>query len=318
MNNNFFQALGYQINLFLREATSSSVVDKIDLFGVVIGSAIIVSILYQAVEIIMGRNQAPVNNLIWDMSKKFAICSICIGGSTYVLMITDALKEIHDWFGGGSGGLYGDIDRLVDMAMKISSSILKEHNWFGGVYAILFWVGFLMALLPAFLTVLTTSLTVSILILVFPLALMSLMYKQTSQIFVQWLNMFIANTLTVFFISIFMGVVIKILNNWMPAIKNGETVMIIFYMFVLGATMGQFLSLAKSLAQSLAQISFDTATSAMGMGVMRSAGMASGGIAYGAYRYGKFLATGGISQNTMTARAGQAIGKGIAKRFYKK
>ena len=312
-----FQRLGLEINSFLDKAADKTVIDKIDTLGLVIASCVLISIIYQGLEVMYGRTQEPMRTILWNIFTKAVICSICLGGGAYIAIITDAFKGLNAWAGGGDLGLYKSIDSLVDIADKISNVILKNHEYVGGLYALLFWAGFLIGLLPAFFTVLGTSLTLSILILVFPLAFICFLYKQTRQISIQWFNLFLANVFTVFFVGLFMKVVVEIMGAWIPSIAKGvDTTKVIIYMLVVGLTMGSLLSLAKGLAQGLAQVSFDTAVGSAIGSSMRGAGAVAGGMGYAAYKYGQFLRAPGA--NGVVSRMGQAMGRSIGKRLYRR
>ena len=311
-----FQDLGKEINVFLDKAADKTVTDKIDTLGLVIASCVLISIIYQGLEVMYGRTQEPMRTILWNIFTKAVICSICLGGGAYIAIITDAFKGLNAWAGGGDLGLYKSIDSLYGVAHKISDTILKNHEYVGGLYALLFWAGFLIGLLPAFFTVLGTSLTLSILILVFPLAFICFLYKQTRQISIQWFNLFLANVFTVFFVGLFMKIVTEIMSKWIVGISGDQTIRVIFQMFVIGLTMGSLLSLAKGLAQGLAQVSFDTAVGSAIGSSMRGAGAVAGGMGYAAHKYGQFLRAPGA--NGVVSRMGQAMGRSIGKRLYRR
>ena len=139
-----FQDLGKEINVFLDKAADKTVTDKIDTLGLVIASCVLISIIYQGLEVMYGRTQEPMRTILWNIFTKAVICSICLGGGAYIAIITDAFKGLNAWAGGGDLGLYKSIDSLYGVAHKISDTILKNHEYVGGLYALLFWAGFLI------------------------------------------------------------------------------------------------------------------------------------------------------------------------------
>lgn len=232
-------------------------------------SAILLAyIIYSGYQMVNGKGgQAPVREGTIDISYKIIFLIIATSYPTYIREITSAMMDLNNFFGGGgnrnipTAGLYTKLDNMVDLFNTGALKVYKQGDMItGAISALIVYAGFVLAFVPVFLIVIGTTITLSILTMTLPLAIISLMFKTTKNIFIQWLNLFIANLLTVLFLAIVFSAMMSISDKYLNGMTNASVknvwLMAGGYCGI-GLVLSKITHLVKEFATKLAQSSLE-------------------------------------------------------------
>lgn len=291
-----FVEIGKSVTEFIDslDATTTGIKYVQDLL-VVLEVGLLISILWQGYQILFGKSQSPLNEALWQIFRKGIIISVIMAMPSYINEIKDAADGIFEWFGGGNEGLYSKLDVIYGKGLQFKDNCIhfwtEEDSFFGDLIAYVMYtpvlIAIIFALIPGFMTIFIAQITNTVLIMTFPIAFCGLLFQPTRQIFVQWLNLIISNLLLIFIVMLMLNIIQKLVFGEINhAVINHEfyafSAIPIFLIAFIGFAL---LKLAKAVAQGLAQVSIDGATSAafassagaLGLGVGLSAkGMATG------------------------------------------
>lgn len=281
----FFSELGTSINDFLNVVTADALKSQAHDLGAIMGIALTVVIVWKGLEVILGKSQDPMREIIWDIFTKSVVVSFCLNADGWLTMVGETVKGINEWAGGGPLGLYTKLDELTETTRTLSLYMDNQApigtGWFFGILP---WIGFALGIVPAFVMCLTTSLMVTALITISPLVFFCLLFGVLKDIFKSWLNLILANTISVLFASLFLQVIINIMKRWLETFTNsgGDLFLMGFMVIILGILMTAFLAVSREISQALAAVSFNSAMHSNFGKALGDTGKAAGGAAAGA------------------------------------
>lgn len=258
----FFSKLGTSINAFLEVVTADALKSQAHDLGGIVALALTVVILWKSLEVILGKVQDPMREVLWDLFTKSVVVSFCLNADGWLSLVGETMKGINEWAGGGSLGLYTKLDELTEMtrtlAVYMDDQAPTMTGWF---FSALPWIGFGIGVIPAFVMCLTTGLMLAALITIAPLVFFCLLFNILKEVFKSWLNLILANTIAVIFAALFLQVIINVMKKWLSALptSGADLFLIGFMMIVLGILMSTFLAIARDISKALAAVSFESA-----------------------------------------------------------
>lgn len=318
-----FQAIGNIVESCLKTIKEASISDRMIELQAVVGTLLVISIMFKGFQTIAGRNQDPIRDIIWDIGKKLFILTFILNVNGWLNLATSALDGFYEWAGGGAQ-FYKQLDGLTESFLKTitdiwkGSSVLKGDNPIVTVFIIFFMIlGFLGIMFSFGFTIINATITNTFLIIVLPFALFCLMYDFTKQAFNQWFNMFMSNIILLLLMSAFSQFLINNLNKLYSAEIGENPFMPIFISIFTSAILISIVQVIKSLASNLAQVSLDSAAQAgMGQGfgaAGKGLGLAKSGT--GAVAGGGFKAWAGAKAGSAGSTGSEAGGVLAAARF---
>ena len=318
-----FQAIGNIVESCLKTIKEASISDRMIELQAVVGTLLVISIMFKGFQTIAGRNQDPIRDIIWDIGKKLFILTFILNVNGWLNLATSALDGFYEWAGGGAQ-FYKQLDGLTESFLKTitdiwkGSSVLKGDNPIVTVFIIFFMIlGFLGIMFSFGFTIINATITNTFLIIVLPFALFCLMYDFTKQAFNQWFNMFMSNIILLLLMSAFSQFLINNLNKLYSAEIGENPFMPIFISIFTSAILISIVQVIKSLASNLAQVSLDSAAHAgMGQGfgaAGKGLGLAKSGT--GAVAGGGFKAWAGAKAGSAGSTGSEAGGVLAAARF---
>lgn len=283
----------------------------------IVGVTLTIYYLGKGFAIMAGKTEAPAASLLYDFATKMIIVAFMMNYGGYLdnsLAIIDDLKtSLTGFSGNGIAGLMDDqLELGADIAGQLFDLDKSEYVPLEGAVASGFaWIGIAISLFVPFIIFITTTITLKLLTVTAPIFVFCLLYNFLRNTFNQWLQLILANILTVVFIGIslrmgmsFFG---KNISGLITQAKEFNLILIGFYVLLFGAFMGYLASLSLSYASQLASVSVE--------GVAYSAGLRGmGGIFSGAKnsvqntaRFGMGISGAGYSRAPAAYKVGSAI-----------
>lgn len=298
-----FQKIGEIVERSLETIKEASISDKMVELQAIVGSLLVLSIMFKGFQTIAGRNQDPIRDIIWDIGKKLLILTFILNVNGWLNLATSALDGFYEWAGGGTQ-FYAQLDGLTYSFAKSLKVVWDKASGFDVIFAVfvmLFMtIGFLGIMIVFGFTMINATITNTFLIIALPLALFCLMYDFTKQAFNQWFNMFMSNIILLLLMSAFTNFLTKEMSDFYTKGTDNYFLLIFNSIFVT-AVLISIIQVIKTLASNLAQVSLDSAAQA-GMGQ----GLGAAGKGIGLAKSGTGAVAGGGFRAWAGSKAGSA------------
>lgn len=296
----FFQKLGVKIDeifAYLETGVNSTMMQQL---SVLIAISITLFVMYKGFQTLLGKSKDPIRELIWDLFMKVIAITFALNVDGWLTLVTEAMNGLHTWAGGGVS-LFSELDALFEATVKLENALSDKGNMVSAFfYGVIVYAGFIVGSLPALFLIITTTFTLKILILVAPFMFFALMYGWTKNMFTQWLNLLIANTLTVLVVSLILKSTVDMFIKYqlflVKEVANIDPFLTSIQVLIYGLLLALFINISKVLAERLAQVSMESAmSSSFGRSLNTAGALAAVPVAStymagkGAYKLGKYL-----------------------------
>ena len=296
----FFQKLGVKIDeifAYLETGVNSTMMQQL---SVLIAISITLFVMYKGFQTLLGKSKDPIRELIWDLFMKVIAITFALNVDGWLTLVTEAMNGLHSWAGGGVS-LFFELDALFEATVKLENALSDKGNMVSAFfYGVIIYAGFIVGSLPALFLIITTTFTLKILILVAPFMFFALMYGWTKNMFTQWLNLIIANTLTVLVVSLILKSTVDMFIKYqlflVKEVANIDPFLTSIQVLIYGLLLALFINISKVLAERLAQVSMESAmSSSFGRSLNTAGALAAVPVAStymagkGAYKLGKYL-----------------------------
>ena len=296
----FFQKLGVKIDeifAYLETGVNSTMMQQL---SVLIAISITLFVMYKGFQTLLGKSKDPIRELIWDLFMKVIAITFALNVDGWLTLVTEAMNGLHSWAGGGVS-LFSELDALFEATVKLENALSDKGNMVSAFfYGVIIYAGFIVGSLPALFLIITTTFTLKILILVAPFMFFALMYGWTKNMFTQWLNLIIANTLTVLVVSLILKSTVDMFIKYqlflVKEVANIDPFLTSIQVLIYGLLLALFINISKVLAERLAQVSMESAmSSSFGRSLNTAGALAAVPVAStymagkGAYKLGKYL-----------------------------
>ena len=305
-----FTSIGYTIENLLEKIQGISLDGKMQQLQLLVSAIVTLTIIYKGYMVLAGKSHDPIREIVWDLGRKAFILSFAMGAGMWLQYSVEAVRNIYEWAGGGIG-FYQKLDGLVDTVLTYLESMWDESDFSDGTVflaafmIVIIGICFVAICFELFFSIIACSVSNTFLIVVLPLALFCLMWNQTKQVFTQWCQLLLSNTFTLLFLFMFMSFCQSALMAIFDfkAMEEFELTNIfiqVLEVVLMCFVLVQIIKVIKSLAQNLAQVSLDSAMSAVGASQM--AGAAAGSAA-------KFAGKG--VKGAIGALTGKSVGSAL-------
>lgn len=298
-NSTAFQATESIINKILENVEKFPLTDIFLTLEKALVAIITVQIIYKGYQVMAGRSNDPVRELVWDIARKLLILTFVLNLGSWLTMAKDALQGLYEIVGMGES-LYAKLDGLVDQFLKVYDSIVNvmqvvaDDAWivelsmihlYGFFTIIVFGICFFIIVLPLFLSTVRTTLLNTLLILLLPVALFCFMWEQTKGVFSAWCNAFLGNLLNFLLLSIIINVIFLGFGSvfdvsYLQSIKEAEQAQKVNWgsmcvsVIIMTSVFALFKTMVESIANTLGQTNLEASTGA-GVGA-KIAGVGTG------------------------------------------
>lgn len=296
----FFQVLGVKIDeifAYLETGINSTMMQQL---SILIAISITLFVMYKGFQTLLGKSKDPIRELIWDLFMKVIAITFALNVDGWLTLVTEAMNGLYSWAGGGVS-LFSELDALFEATVKLENALSDKGNMVSAFfYGVIVYAGFIVGSLPALFLIITTTFTLKILILVAPFMFFALMYGWTKNMFTQWLNLIIANTLTVLVVSLILKSTVDMFIKYqlflVKEVANIDPFLTSIQVLIYGLLLALFINISKVLAERLAQVSMESAmSSSFGRSLNTAGALAAVPVAStymagkGAYKLGKYL-----------------------------
>lgn len=285
------------------------------------GASITLYILWVGYQVLAGKRQTPIPDLVWDLSK-FAILLIFITNADgYLTTTIEAIKGIKAGFA-GSQSVWTTLDSMWLTTQKLATQIMTLDNSKyvkieGGIGAVLVWGGSILIMAFAAIIYMIADVTMQLMLMFAPVAIFCLMWGFFRTVFNNWLNLLLASVFTVLFASVLVRIGTAFQTDMFTQITtaapNSNLMTMGAMAFVIGIIIGALIYKSSGFAQQLAGAGVEgtlQGMATMGLGV---AGFAAGKLGMSAGRAGVGLGMGLAGKQGMqsfSGRAGNLVGRG--------
>lgn len=290
----------------------------VDGTGKVLGVYLLIWVMIEGYKILWGRSKQSMTNFMWDAALKTIFIALAFNANSWISLVYGAFQGAKEYIestisiGGASpiralaawAGILGDFQ---DEVWEKSGAVLLPINMFFVFFA---FVGFAIGAFPLIRHLLINTISFLFLMGVAPLAFYFLIFKVTKNSFTQWLQMALANLLTLLFLNVFSALIFTYLfNNLMTTNFINEMASVTLSSIFFGILLNVFCSMAVQFAQQLTNVSLEgIAGSAMGR-AMGIAGSAAGAAIAAPFAAAKLGAAGA----NLIGKGASAVGKGASK-----
>ncbi|MCG3671937.1 type IV secretion system protein [Aliarcobacter butzleri] len=280
MNSNFFQGLGNFVGNIFSFLDNTDIQTVIQSLASLLTISLTIIVMFEAYKIMAGKSEGGVRDLLWRLATIMFIATFSLDVG-YMSIMKEAFESLH-YMMSGDISLYAKLDKLFDEAIKLGNAIYKSTPdtisgaLLGIFLRILVMIGFVIGVIPAFLVVVTTELTLKILLLLLPIAIYSLIYKFSKNIFSQWLSLFTSNALTILIVGMLLGAVLDTYTRFqislLSKIGSSDVTAIAFQSFIMGIILLGLVKVSQQIAEKLGTVSIEAlGQSALGRELVGSA-----------------------------------------------
>lgn len=285
----FFQDIGTDLdNIFqlIEDAGSSDMVNQ--LAGVVT-VWITITIMIKGYQALAGKATDPIRDVVWDIFIKMCIMVFVLNIGGYLILVTDAMNDIHTWAGGGDA-LYSKLDDLLDKTRELADMVWDKGNMASGAIAmVLVYFGFGIAVLPGLIVIVVTQFVLKLVLMLAPFMFFALLFGWLKNMFSQWLSVFFSNVLTVLIVTMLFSALISAFEGFIDLFStnssiSNDVVYIGAKVLLAGIIYSALIGVAKSVAEKIATVGLESAMQgALGNALKNSArggmGAVRGGVA---------------------------------------
>ncbi|MFS1538337.1 MAG: type IV secretion system protein [Candidatus Phlomobacter fragariae] len=285
-------------------------------------SAIVIYILWKGYQILAGKSQTPVQDLVWDLSK-FAIILMFIQNiDGYLTAATDALQGLKEEFA-GRNSVWKTLDHLFDSTQKLGKTIhdldpstyIKDEGIIGQA---LVWAGSMILMVVSAVVFITAEVTMKLLVVTAPIFIFCLMFGFLRTMFNNWLKALFSSVLTILFATLVIKIAMDyqgdILTQVLRESKANNLITMGSMVFLAGALSALLVSIAKGFASQLAGVGVERAVQGMATIGLGAAGLAAGKSIDMEPRFSWVAGKGLIGMkgvNSLSDKAGNLLGKEI-------
>lgn len=289
----------------------------VDGTGKILGVYLTVWIMIEGYKILWGGSKQSMTNFMWDSALKIIFIALAFNSGAWISLVYnafDGMKEYGKEIFSEDGNVYEKLGMWAGMLGDYYQEIWKKAGALELIVyifvIILAFIGFFIGALPVMRHMIINTLSFLLLMIVAPLAFYFLIFKVTKNAFSQWLQMVLANIMTIIMLNFFVAMIFKYIFEKLFSntayYDNAFTIMLlsIFY----GILLNVFCSMAVQFAQQLTNVSLESiAGSAMGR-AMGIAGSATGLALAAPFTAAKLGAAGA----NLIGKGASAVGKGVS------
>ena len=270
-------------------------------FKAVVSAWFVGYIIYVGYMTIAGRTKTPVPDIFIKVVAFTAIAAFAFNVGGWYNLAINGVNGLSNWAsGGGVVNIYSSLDLGLIQIDHLHQIFIKNDATWGypliasAGAAVIYIAYYAFAIFVTFLLIANT-LTLKLVIFLFPIAVVTLFFPMVKGVFERWVELALANIISILLISIFFTSIWKSVHKKMSSIITGaagnEIITVAFSLAGL-YLLGLFLiTMAVSLANSLTRASIERLPGAAG----------------------KSAVTAGAASAYVGAKGGQMAGKGLGK-----
>lgn len=272
MEPDFFQSMDKFIMSALTIATQGKMAFYGGLFSTLFTSAFTLYLLVTGYQIIAGKYQKPLEDLIYNVAKMCLITLFITNAGGWLDLSIMAIKGLKEGLAGGDPWFY--LDQLWIKVQQVAAKLLKLDDAdyvkvAGGIGALLTLLGGGLMLIVTALVYLAAEYTILLMSVTAPIFVFCLMFGFLRQMFNNWLQAIFSAILTITFASIVMMGAIRFINLiFTEMVKQASSTNLMtmgLMACVAGVIAGALVVLSSKAAGQIAGVSVNAAVQGMAM-----------------------------------------------------
>ena len=246
-----------------------------------LSAGISVYILWVGYQILAGKRQTPLQDLVWDLSKFAIILTFVSNADGYLTAAMDAIKSMKDVFLGKP--VWATLDTMWSTTQLLADKVYamdqsKYVSVEGGIGSMLVWGGSILIMSVAAVIYMLADVTMQLAILVAPIFIGCYMFGFTRVMFNNWLGILFSSVFTVIFAGVLVKIGTEFQTDMLSQISrdaNSTNILTMGAMaFVIGVLIAVFVWKSSSFAQQLAGAGVEGTLQGMALLGIGAAGMA--------------------------------------------
>lgn len=278
---NFFQGLGTFVSNIFTFLNSSDIQTIIQALVSLFGITVTLWVMLEAYKSFAGKSDRPLQELVWKITSAMLVIAVATNQNGFMETLKVAFEGLHHLMSGDIN-LFAKLDKLFDEAIKLANTTYQATPSsiggaiLGALCILLIYIGFVIGAVPTFLIIVFTELTLKLLLLLLPIAVFALAFGFSKQVFNQWLNLFVSNSLTILIVGLVMSAVMGTYTDFQTSlisnVGNVEPMGVALQSFIMGIIMLGLVKVAHSIAEKLGTVSIEAISkSALGSQISGSA-----------------------------------------------
>lgn len=190
----------------LNQVTQGQMKVYADGISILASGAITLFILWKGYQVVTGKIQTPVVDLVWDVSKMAIILMFINNIDGYLVAAISAIGGIKDGFSGGQNvwelldSLWGKAQTLGDTLYTLGD--VDFVNIKGAIGLGLVWAGAIITMIISMIVFMSAEITILLLSVTAPIFIFCLMFGFLRQMFNNWLQLIFSSILTMLFATL--------------------------------------------------------------------------------------------------------------------
>lgn len=238
----------------------------IDGTGKILGIYLTVWIMIEGYKILWGNGKQSMANFMWEAGLKLIFIALAFNAGAWINLVYnafDGMKEYATTIFTQDGNVYEKLGMWAGMLGDYYKEVWKKSKFYElAVYIFVIitaFIGFFTGAVPLMRHMIINTLSFLLLMIAAPLAFYFLIFKITKNSFSQWLQMALANIITIMMLNFFVTMIFKyIFENLFKQTNYYENVFSIALLSVFyGILLNVFCNLAVGIAQQLTNVSLE-------------------------------------------------------------
>lgn len=265
-------------NFFIENTGYNSTIEKnidnlISVLLTIVGTYLLCWIIYRGYKILWGKSNDNFKDFLWDAFLKFIFIYICMFPNEWISLIKEAIRGFREYalIDNNYMSVPNQLQHYYNITRAITINFIGHSSNFeflaALLYSIVAWIGFFIGAFGLFFALITNTVSFYILLFIAPIAFYGLIFGSfLKNIFTQWVTMILSNIITLFFIHIFCGYALKLINSYTTTALNQIGVKDIPHYNVAivcifaGICLKVFVDLVLSLAEKMTNVSLESAS----------------------------------------------------------
>lgn len=249
-----FTGLQSVVDQSLSKISSPEITLTVNSISQIFGSIMLLWITFKSIDIAFGRQEFIISENLHKILMISIITTIAFDASGWIKTILSIVQEFRELILPPNGAI-AHLDALTDEFNEVTEPVIKKAPWGSGwAISFCFWISFFLMVGSCLFLLLGAEVTFAITLLFTPLAILSLTFEYTKNIFDGWLSSIMGSLITMLLSTLVLSLIghiiktiVQYLSEWPTTaayVSAGSTLFFAFFFYYL---MNDVKNLAKTL-----------------------------------------------------------------------
>jgi len=221
-------------------------------------------ILFYGYMVIAGKIQTPIADFTWNLARMSLIMMFVTNAGGLLSSASSAITGLQEFAAHGRN-VWSVLDTRANNLMLVLSNIWDQVDGIASAFTALLQVFAVVPLVLGLISIakelIISTITLAILTAVMPIFIFCLMYGFLKQMFARFLGAIIANVLKILFITLLSDIAFDIVAYITGKSSDGDMISMALIYVIAGIICISTAALGSELAEKLAEVSIESATS---------------------------------------------------------